>query len=75
MFYAWTATYACGFTTNDVFHIGSVTFKVLDELTSEVVFDTCAFPPRCHLSFTNGPYALDYWPHWQPVKAMKSTKK
>jgi hypothetical protein len=68
MFYAWTATYACGLHTDTAFHIGSVTFKVLDELKSEFVFDTCAFPPRCHLSVTNGPKAMDHWPDWQPVR-------
>ncbi len=71
MFYAWTATYACGLPTDGVFCVGSATFKVLDDLRSEVVFDTCAFPPRCHLSFTNGPKALDHWPEWQPVKLRK----
>jgi hypothetical protein len=68
MFYAWTATYACGLPTDQALHVGSVTFKVLDEPKSEMLFDTCAFPPRCHLSVTNGPKAIDHWPDWQPVK-------
>jgi hypothetical protein len=75
MFYAWTATYACGFAPGDAYLIGSAVFKVLDKLQSEVVFDTCAFPPRCHLSVTNGPQAMDHWPNWQPVKGMKPVEK